>query len=179
MTARKPAGVSWQSWIDRQIEHGRARGDFDDLPGHGKPIDGLERPRDELWWVRDKLRREGVEFLPPSLAIRKKADEARRRALEAPSARDARRILEDINEEIRQLNRHSTGGPPTTLMPFDVGAVLEDREPRTPAEVEGDEPPAQDPTAVASRQRRGSVRRARLRAWMRRDHIAPHDRPAP
>ena len=125
MTERKPPGVSWQTWIDRQIEEGRARGDFDDLPGHGKPIEGIGRPRDELWWVRDKLRREGVDHLPPALAIRKKAAEAERRALQAPSEEEARRIIEEINEEIRQLNRTSVQGPPTTLMAFDVEEVVD------------------------------------------------------
>ncbi len=130
MTARKPPGVSWQSWIDQQIEQGRARGDFDGLPGHGKPIEGLEQPRDEMWWVRDKLRRENVEYLPPSLAIRKTAAEARQRALDAPSESAARAILEEINEEIRQLNRSNVTGPPTTLMPFDVEEVLGERRER-------------------------------------------------
>ena len=132
MTERKPPGVSWQSWIDREIEEGRSRGAFDDLPGHGKPIDGLDRPRDELWWVRDKLRRERVEYLPPSLAIRKAAAEARRRALDAPSDAEARRILEEINAEIRNLNRRNVDGPPTVLMPFDIDEVLEQRHPVDP-----------------------------------------------
>ena len=68
MTERKPFGVSWETWIDRQIREGMERGDFDHLPGHGQPIRGLDRPDDELWWVREKLRREGVSFLPPTLA---------------------------------------------------------------------------------------------------------------
>ncbi len=29
---------SWESWIDEAIEKARERGDFDDLPGHGKPL---------------------------------------------------------------------------------------------------------------------------------------------
>ena len=60
MTERKPPGVSWETWIDRQVREGMERGDFDDLPGHGRPLRDLDQPRDELWWVKDKLRREGV-----------------------------------------------------------------------------------------------------------------------
>ena len=67
MTERKPFGVSWETWIDRQIREGMERGEFDGLPGHGKPIQDVDRPHDELWWVRDKLRREGVSYLPPTL----------------------------------------------------------------------------------------------------------------
>jgi len=29
---------SWESWVDEAIEEARERGDFDDLPGHGKPL---------------------------------------------------------------------------------------------------------------------------------------------
>ncbi len=125
MTGRKPPGVTWQTWIDRQIEEGRERGAFDDLPGAGRPIRGLDRPRDELWWVRDKLKREGVEYLPPALAIRKEAAAAERRAVDATTEAEAREILEDINARIRHLNSHTVDGPPTTLMPLDVEATID------------------------------------------------------
>lgn len=55
MTERKPPGVSWETWIERQIRQGMEQGEFDDLPGHGKPLRDIDQPRDELWWVRDKL----------------------------------------------------------------------------------------------------------------------------
>ncbi|MGH9004035.1 MAG: DUF1992 domain-containing protein, partial [Acidimicrobiia bacterium] len=75
MTERKPPGVSWETWIDRQIRQGMESGDFDDLPLTGRPIPGLDRPRDEMWWVRDKLRRENVSYLPPTLAVRKELED--------------------------------------------------------------------------------------------------------
>jgi hypothetical protein len=124
VTERKPPGVSWQTWIDRQIEAGQAEGRFDDLPGLGKPLPGIDQPRDELWWVRDKLRREGVDHLPPSLAILRTAADAERRAMASPSEPEVRRIIEEVNEEIRRLNRTSSSGPPTTLAPFDVEDVV-------------------------------------------------------
>ncbi|HSL60077.1 MAG TPA: DUF1992 domain-containing protein [Acidimicrobiales bacterium] len=126
MTERKPPGVSWQTWIDRQIEAARARGDFDGLQGHGKPIEGIDQPHDELWWVRDKLRREGVDHLPPALAIRKTAATAKQRALDAPSEAEARRIIDEVNAEIRKLNRLGAEGPPTTLMAFDVDEIVDE-----------------------------------------------------
>jgi hypothetical protein len=141
VTDRKPPGVSWQTWIDRQIEAGQAEGHFDDLPGFGKTIPGIERPRDELWWVRDKLRREGVDHLPPSLAILRTAADAERRALAAGSEQEVRRIIDKVNGEIRQLNRTSIQGPPTTLMPFDVDEVVA----RWRRRVVADPPPTGDP----------------------------------
>ena len=71
MTGRKPPGVSWEGWTERLIREGIERGEFDDLPGRGRPLAGLDEPRDELWWVRDKLRREELDALPPSLALRR------------------------------------------------------------------------------------------------------------
>ena len=167
MTERKPPGVSWQTWIDRQIEAGQERGEFDGLAGHGKPIDGIDRPRDELWWVRDKLKREGVDHLPPSLAIRRKASKAVEQALEATSEAEARRIVGEINEEIRQLNRFSVQGPPTTLMPYDVEEIVEVWRHRTPPESFAPEPspepaePAGDEHPRRSRARRPRLRRRR------------------
>jgi hypothetical protein len=43
MTERKPAGMSFETWVDNQISRSIARGDFEDLPGAGKPIPGIER----------------------------------------------------------------------------------------------------------------------------------------
>ena len=94
MTERKPFGVSWETWIDRQIREGMERGEFDGLPGHGKPIQDVDRPHDELWWVRDKLRREGVSYLPPTLALRKDVEDARAAIGEATTEAEVRQIVD-------------------------------------------------------------------------------------
>jgi len=125
MTERMPPGVSWETWIDRQVREGMERGDFDDLPGHGRPIADLDRPHDELWWVRDKLRREGVSYLPPTLALRKDVEDAREAITTAGSEAEVRRIVEEINERIRAVNRQATSGPPSNLMPLDIERTLE------------------------------------------------------
>ena len=48
MTERKPPGVSWETWIDRQIREGMERGDFDHLPGHGQPISATAEAQDKI-----------------------------------------------------------------------------------------------------------------------------------
>jgi hypothetical protein len=173
VTERKPPGVEWQTWIDRQIEQGRAQGAFDDLPGHGEPLPGIDGPHDELWWVREKLKREGVEHLPPSLAIRRDAARAEQRAMDAPSEAEVRGIIGEINEQIRRLNRSNVEGPPTTLMPFDVDEVVERwrqrprRAPATPDHpTEPAAPPATPPATPPARPPRR--RRARLLRWFGR-----------
>ena len=76
MNEHKPPGLSWESWAERQIEEGRRSGLFDGLDGEGKPIDGLDGPHDEEWWVKAKLRREEIDYLPPTIAIRGQRDAA-------------------------------------------------------------------------------------------------------
>lgn len=125
MTERKPPGVTWETWIERQVRRGMEDGAFDDLPGHGKPLPGLDRPRDELWWVRDKLRREGISYLPPTLALRKDVEDARDAIEAATTEAEVRQILTEINERIRSANRLATSGPPSNLMPLDEEAALE------------------------------------------------------
>jgi hypothetical protein len=130
MSARKPPGMGWESWIDRQVRSATERGEFDELPGAGQPIPNLDRPFDELWWVKDKLRREGLTYMSPSVALRKEAHEAREAALAARSDAEARRILGAINEKIRHANRTGIAGPPLMLVPFDVERVIRSRRAR-------------------------------------------------
>jgi hypothetical protein len=124
MTERKPPGVGFESWVERQIREATERGEFDNLPGAGKPIDGLDEPHDELWWVKRKLRRENFSYLPPTIALRKQAEDALRAASQAGSEAEVRRIVADINARIVEGNRKAASGPPLNLMPFDVEAVV-------------------------------------------------------
>ena len=124
MTRRKPPGAGWESWIDRQVREADERGEFDDLPGAGKPIPGLDQPFDELWWVKDKLRREGLTYMPPSVALRKEANDAVEAALRANSEAEVRKIISAINEKIREANRMGIAGPPLKLVPYDVEQVV-------------------------------------------------------
>ena len=124
MTDRKPAGVGFGTWVERQIREAAERGEFDNLPGAGKPIADLDKPHDELWWVKGKLRRENLSYLPPTIALRKEAEDALVAAYEAGSEAEARRILADINLKITEGNRKAGEGPPLNLTPFDTERVL-------------------------------------------------------
>jgi Domain of unknown function (DUF1992) len=124
MTERKPPGIGFQAWVERQIREAMERGEFDNLPGAGKPLPDLDKPHDELWWVKDKLRREQLSYLPPTLALRKEAEDALAAALGARSERQVRRILAAINRKIVEGNRKAASGPPLNLMPFDVDRVV-------------------------------------------------------
>jgi DnaJ-like protein len=124
VTDRKPPGVGFGTWVERQIREATERGAFDDLPGAGKPIADLDEPHDELWWVRRKLRLEQLSYLPPTLALRKAAEDALLEASRARSEDQVRRIVADINARILEGNRKAASGPPLNLAPFDVERVL-------------------------------------------------------
>ena len=55
--------MQYESWIDRQIREAMERGEFDDLPGAGRP---LHLDDDPDWWVKAKIARENLEPLLPT-----------------------------------------------------------------------------------------------------------------
>ncbi|MET7935371.1 DUF1992 domain-containing protein [Streptomyces sp. NPDC005322] len=130
MTERKPPGISFETWADRQIREAEARGDFANLPGIGKPLPHLDRPYDEQWWVKEKMRRENLSFLPPTLVLRKEAEDALAAAAEASSERAVREILSDVNDKIREAIRRPPPGPPLNLAPFDIDEVVREWQER-------------------------------------------------
>jgi hypothetical protein len=126
MTERKPPWVGFETWVERQLREAAERGAFDDLPGAGKPIPDLDKPHDELWWVKQKLRRENFSYLPPTIALRKQAEEALEAAAQAGSEEEVRRIVAGINAKIIEANRKAASGPPLNLAPFDVERLVRD-----------------------------------------------------
>jgi hypothetical protein len=125
MTERKPPGVSFESWVDKQIRDAEARGEFTELPGAGKPLPEItDTLYDELWWIKRKMAREGLSVLPPTLALRKEAEDALVAVSAAPSERTVRRIVEDINAKIREVMFKPPPGPPLGLKPYDVEKIV-------------------------------------------------------
>lgn len=47
----------FESVVERRIREAKERGEFDDLPGQGKPLLDAGQPYDELWWVKAWLKR--------------------------------------------------------------------------------------------------------------------------
>jgi hypothetical protein len=124
--ARKPSGISWERWIERQITEAIERGDFDGLPGAGRPIRDVDARRGELSWIRDKLRREGAAPPPPpAIQIRIDVDAALGSLGSLATEDEVRSLVEHLNDRIRTVNRTTITGPPTTLGPMPVEEVLE------------------------------------------------------
>jgi hypothetical protein len=124
MTDRKPPGVDFGPWVEHKIREATERGAFDNLPGAGKPIPDLDKPHDELWWIKRKLRDEGLAWLPPTIALRKEAEAALAAAARAGSEAEVWAIVAGINAKIVEGNRKAASGPPLNLAPFDPERVV-------------------------------------------------------
>jgi len=118
--SRKPLTSPFENVIEEQIRAAQERGEFDNLPGAGKPLGDIDEPHDPMWWVKRKLRDEKLSLLPDALQIRVDLE----RALEARTEAELREALLDLNQRIARLNSRVTDGPPTTLAPVDIEAVI-------------------------------------------------------
>ncbi len=121
MSERKPRGVSFETWVERQVREARERGAFDDLPGAGKPL-----PRtsdDALAWVREKARREDLPvaaMLPPSLAVAREVEDLPARLARERSEARVRAVVEDLDARIDAARRGPQTGPPVRTARLDV-----------------------------------------------------------
>ena len=124
MTERKPPGFPWESWIDRQVRRAHERGEFHDLPGAGRPLPDLDKRFDELRWVKDKLAREGLSYVSPSVALRKHVHDALQAASRAKTEGEVRQLIGEINAKIRDANRTGVRGPSLMLTPLNPDRVV-------------------------------------------------------
>jgi len=130
MTQKKPAGKTWESFVEQQIREAMEQGAFDNLEGKGQPIRDLGIERDPLWWAKKLVEREKVSLTPPALALRKTVEQTLERLPQARDEREVRRTLEALNAQIRKLNATISEGPPTNLAPLDVEAIVRAWRPR-------------------------------------------------
>ena len=74
-------------------------GDFDDLPGTGKPLPDRGELYDDEWWLKDWIRRENLTGLAPeSLKIRKEAQDLLERLGYETQESAVRRAVDKLNE---------------------------------------------------------------------------------
>ena len=74
--------------------------------------------------MKRKLRDEHITDLPPALRARRDRDRALTEALDAATEQDVRRIVDEVNDRIRTINRTTYHGPPTATGPLDVEDVV-------------------------------------------------------
>jgi hypothetical protein len=133
MTREKPPGKSWDSWIEELIDEANADGAFDNLPGAGKPLPGIDKPYDPDWWVKQLVQREQITALPPALELLRKVESTLAAIWVLTHEADVRRRIEALNAEIGKVNARVAEGPPTRLSSLDVESVVEEWRRRSTA----------------------------------------------
>ena len=113
-----------QTWVDLQIRQAMDRGDFDDLPGAGKPIEGLGEQHDPDWWLKKLVERERITVLPPSVALRREDAELDQTLDRYNSSSEVREHVEDFNDRVIKARYSLHPGPPLITMPRDVDAAV-------------------------------------------------------
>ena len=111
----------FETWVERQIREATERGEFDNLPGEGQPIPGLNGRDDDAWWVKGFLEREKLPMpLPPSLALRREAAALRETLADVRNEETVRAIVADLNHRIVDSHRRRLDGPPVIIKLVDV-----------------------------------------------------------
>jgi DnaJ homologue, subfamily C, member 28, conserved domain len=116
-----------EPWVERLIREAQERGEFDDLPGAGKPLPPFKGQDDENWWIRNLIEREHLDMtaaMPPQLALRKEAQQLPARILQESSEARVRDLLEDFNARVRELWRRPMDGPLVVVRTVDVERLV-------------------------------------------------------
>ena len=171
---------SWyETRIDRQLREAAERGEFDDLPGSGKPLPNRGEQLDEEWWIKGLIRRESLAgdglaaALPPALALRKEVEDLPKVLARKHSEAVVRGVVSELNDRIMLARRGPVDGPPVAVNPLDADEVVRAwRSARTPApapvvpvQKAGGPPPKR---SDAARRNDDQTARSGWRFWRRR-----------
>lgn len=90
--------------VQRQIRDAEARGEFDNLPGAGKPLK-LGGTQDPDWWIKGLAEREQLDLsaaMPSAAQLRKEAESYPESLADVRREATVREILEDFNQRVKQ-----------------------------------------------------------------------------
>ena len=119
--------MRYESWVERQVREAIERGEFDNLPGAGRPLPSINGREDENWWVKGLLEREQLPMpLPTSLALRREVADLPQTLADVPDESTVRDIIEDLNRRICDSHRRRVDGPPIVVKPVDVEQTVTD-----------------------------------------------------
>jgi len=123
--ARGSTAAERAAFVETSIQQAIRRGEFDDLPGAGKPLPDLGASHDPNWWIRRKIETEQLSGLgPPALTLRVEYAERAERMDAIAREPDVREALEDFNRRVIEARRQLQGGPPVVTPTVDIDAEL-------------------------------------------------------
>ncbi|SBT66704.1 protein of unknown function (DUF1992) [Micromonospora sediminicola] len=153
--------TGWEAAVEAQIRSAQERGEFDNLPGAGKPIPGRDLPYDEGWWIRSFMEREQIPsdlMLPTPLQLRRRIEQLPAELRDLPTEEAVRSYVAALNTEVVAWLRTPTG-PRVVVRPVNVDeAVRRWRADRERAAAERSAAAAAEPQDTgrrAGRPRRG------------------------
>lgn len=119
------AAVDRAAYIETAIQVAIRRGEFDDLPGAGKPLEGLGTHHDPDWWIRRKIETENLTGLgPPAIMLRAEDRDLDAQLDQLGREADVRELLDDFNRRVIEARRQLQGGPPVVTPPRDVESEI-------------------------------------------------------
>lgn len=153
-------------WVDLQIQRAMERGEFDDLPGLGKPLGDLGPTHDRDWWLKKLIEREQITgVLPEALQLRKEDGELDALLDRETAEKRVREIVEGFNRRIVAARRQLQGGPPVVTPTRDADVEVRRWAERRAERLRANAAAArqqQEPDTQARRERRAR------RRWRRR-----------
>ena len=116
--------MPYESWVDRQIREAIER-EFDNLPGRGRPIRGLNGRDDEF--VIKALEREQLPASTADLAGAPQGGHDTPETLaDITDEKSVREIVADLNHRIAESYRRRLDGPPIVVKLVDIDQAVAD-----------------------------------------------------
>ncbi len=112
--------------VERRILDAMAEGQFENLPGSGKPLK-LETPtpgHEDVWWALRMLKQANVTT--DEIRYRREIDRVRESLQSASTESDVRRIVREVNGWILKLNTLGTNAIPTSLAPIEEERAVQE-----------------------------------------------------
>lgn len=123
--ARGSTAAERAAFVENSLQQAIRRGDFNRLPGAGKPLPDLGGAHDPDWWIRRKIETEKLTGLgPPALTLRVEHAEMAERLDAIAREADVREAVEDFNRRVIEARRQLLGGPPVVTPTVDVAGEV-------------------------------------------------------
>lgn len=100
MPTEPPSDAQYVDPVERKIREAIEQGEFEALPGAGKPIPDLDRPYEPAWWAKRWVERNRLEDEAAELQRVVRRETPLLRAAEAATHR-----VDELNRAIAAINK--------------------------------------------------------------------------